>query len=85
MLITRGSSVRSGVGPSDLLKDKKVLRKLKCSLGLHFLTLPQDQIYFANLGGVAQLGEHLICIQEVRGSIPLASILFFDNYIAKIS
>ena len=25
-------------------------------------------------GAVAQLGERLICIQEVRGSIPLCSI-----------
>ena len=24
-------------------------------------------------GGVAQLGEHLICIQKVAGSIPVAS------------
>ena len=34
-------------------------------------------------GAVAQLGEHLICIQEVAGSIPVSSttkILFFDNW-----
>ena len=24
-------------------------------------------------GGIAQLGEHLICIQKVAGSIPVAS------------
>ena len=27
-----------------------------------------------NLGGLAQLGEHLLCTQEVIGSNPLASI-----------
>ena len=39
-----------------------------------------SQIYF---GAVAQLGERLICIQEVAGSIPVSStaknLLFFDN------
>ena len=25
------------------------------------------------IGGIAQLGEHLICIQKVAGSIPVAS------------
>ena len=34
-------------------------------------------------GAVAQLGERLICIQEVAGSIPVSStakdLLFFDN------
>ena len=28
------------------------------------------------LGGLAQLGEHLLCTQEVIGSNPLASIDF---------
>jgi hypothetical protein len=38
-----------------------------------------------NFGAVAQLGERLICIQEVAGSIPVGSTLclkvltFFDN------
>lgn len=27
-------------------------------------------------GGIAQLGEHLICIQKVAGSIPVASTKF---------
>ena len=32
-------------------------------------------------GGVAQLGEHLICIQKVAGSIPVSSTtLFFENW-----
>ena len=26
-----------------------------------------------DIGGIAQLGEHLICIQKVAGSIPVAS------------
>ena len=80
MLITRGSSVRIGVGPPDLPK-----------ANLSFESSPKvafsgRNFFEKNFGGVAQLGEHLICIQEVRGSIPLAStileVLFFDNYIA---
>ena len=37
--------------------------------------------YFLN-GAVAQVGERLICIQEVAGSIPVSStkiFLLFDN------
>jgi hypothetical protein len=41
-------------------------------------------------GGIAQLGEHLICIQKVAGSIPVASTksrLFFrqilDDFFTK--
>ena len=30
-------------------------------------------ITFQHFGGIAQLGEHLICIQKVAGSIPVAS------------
>ena len=39
----------------------------------------------AVLGAIAQLGERLICIQEVRGSIPRSStnsyLLFVDRII----
>ena len=31
-------------------------------------------------GGVAQLGEHLICIQKVAGSIPVTSTINTCNY-----
>ena len=34
-----------------------------------------------NCGGVAQLGEHLICIQKVAGSIPVTSTNNFCNYL----
>ena len=34
-----------------------------------------------NCGGVAQLGEHLICIQKVAGSIPVTSTINFCNYL----
>ena len=34
--------------------------------------LPDSKI---NFGGLAQLGERLLCTQEVSGSIPLGSIL----------
>ncbi len=33
--------------------------------------------YKFNLGAVAQLGERLICIQEVAGSIPTSSTSFW--------
>ena len=32
-------------------------------------------VRFANYGALAQLGERLICIQEVSGSIPLGSTI----------
>ena len=37
--------------------------------------------HFASLyGGIAQLGEHLLCKQGVSGSIPLTSTKFFKIY-----
>ena len=41
---------------------------------LDFPTTPGYNFRFLTPGGVAQLGERLNGIQEVRGSIPLASI-----------
>ena len=35
--------------------------------------LPDSKI---NFGGLAQLGERLLCTQEVSGSIPLGSTIF---------
>ena len=32
-----------------------------------------------NYGAIAQLGERLLCTQEVSGSIPLGSTRFFSN------
>ena len=32
-----------------------------------------------NTGGVAQLGEHLLCKQRVMGSSPFTSTLFFGQ------
>ena len=44
---------------------------------------PLDLLPIIIIGAVAQLGERLICIQEVAGSIPVSStakdFLFFDN------
>lgn len=36
--------------------------------------LPDSKI---NFGGLAQLGERLLCTQEVSGSIPLVSTIYF--------
>jgi hypothetical protein len=35
--------------------------------------------YKFNLGAVAQLGERLICIQEVAGSIPTSSTRWYKS------
>ena len=44
---------------------------------------PHDLLPAIIYGAVAQLGERLICIQEVAGSIPVSSTIkdlkFFDN------
>ena len=44
---------------------------------------PLDLLPTIVYGAVAQLGERLICIQEVAGSIPVSSTIknlkFFDN------
>ena len=42
---------------------------------------PLDLLPAINYGAVAQLGERLICIQEVAGSIPVSSTknFLFDN------
>jgi hypothetical protein len=44
---------------------------------------PLDLLPVIFHGAVAQLGERLICIQEVAGSIPVSSttkyLMFFDN------
>ena len=37
-----------------------------------------------NFGAVAQLGERLICIQEVAGSIPVGSTLCFKVFSFKV-
>ena len=43
---------------------------------------PLDLLPAINYGAVAQLGERLICIQEVIGSIPVSStnFLLFENW-----
>ena len=35
--------------------------------------------FFVDIGGVAQLGEHLPCTQGVAGSIPVISTIFFKK------
>ena len=39
---------------------------------------------FEVCGGVAQLGERLLCTQEVGGSIPPVSTMHLDNYTVRI-
>ena len=45
------------------------------------------QLVETNCGGIAQLGERLLCKQEVIGSIPFASTndIFFEKYLQKLS
>ena len=51
--------------------------------GVRVLAGPLDLLPAIIYGAVAQLGERLICIQEVAGSIPVSSTIkdlkFFDN------
>ena len=46
-----------------------------------FLILPPSSFVF---GAIAQMGERLICIQEVNGSIPFGSIKILD-FVRKVS
>ena len=39
----------------------------------------------SKFGALAQLGERLICIQEVSGSIPLGSTKFFTRVRYEVS
>ena len=39
---------------------------------------------FATFGALAQLGERLICIQEVNGSIPLGSTMTGIGSVAQV-
>lgn len=41
----------------------------------HNLLIRSSILRLATNGAIAQLGEHLICIQGVRGSIPLSSTI----------
>jgi hypothetical protein len=56
-----------------LLQNTGPLRFRQCGF-LDFPPTPGYNFWFLTPGGVAQLGERLNGIQEVRGSIPLASI-----------
>ena len=49
-------------------------KRFRQSTFLDFRVTPRYNFRFLTPGGVAQLGERLNGIQEVRGSIPLASI-----------
>ena len=40
--------------------------------------------FFIVTGAIAQLGEHLLCKQGVRGSIPRSSTNFLSKLLAKI-
>ena len=40
----------------------------------------QVQYSFQKNGAIAQLGEHLLCKQGVRGSIPRSSTIYYLNY-----
>ena len=39
---------------------------------------------WAFCGALAQLGERLICIQEVIGSIPIGSTIIFGTYLQAV-
>ena len=41
--------------------------------------------FVKDIGAIAQLGERLPCTQEVSGSIPLSSTIFFARFVGKKS
>ena len=53
--------------------------KIPCPLkACRFKSGPRYHFYFFKIDGViAQLGERLFCTQEVSGSIPLSSTIYF--------
>ncbi len=51
--------------------------------GRRFKSCHPDQFIFR--GVIAQLGERLLCTQEVRGSIPLDSTSFFYGGVAQLA
>ena len=83
MLITRGSQVQFLFGPGlfphegagkGLPSDAGIRQAERgATTSLLFEEEPLDQEKDRPFGPVAQLGERLICIQEVSGSIPLRS------------
>ena len=57
-------------GPVDLFEWRRPLRQRDGKNGVH-----QRAGSVLTIGALAQLGERLICIQEVNGSIPLGSTI----------
>ena len=53
--------------PRALFSEKRSVERRNCN---RTLTSEKTQ---ANYGGIAQLGEHLLCKQGVIGSIPIIS------------
>ena len=56
------------------------------SIGLdNFLTSRIEKMRLRHPGAVAQLGERLICIQEVAGSIPTSSTSIPNGPVAQVA
>ena len=53
----------------DHALSEKLIQEVCCSI----LRVPEDGTLKREDGGLAQLGEHLLCKQGVKGSIPLIS------------
>ena len=56
-----------------------ILRKLPVDPALHGCQPDEQYVILKRLGAVAQLGERLNGIQEVVGSIPISSTIFFNG------
>ena len=76
MRILKGNSIERCDELKDLLKvrnaDKKLL-KAKARTRIDGGGTPCESTAQALRGGIAQLGEHLLCKQGVNGSIPFIS------------
>ena len=70
MLITQGSLVRVQLDPP--VKNSAEYGVLSAE-AVSLLSTEHSELSTEFKGGLAQLGEHLLCKQGVNGSIPLAS------------
>ncbi len=62
---------------------KQILKKNNKAVDVEDV-LSENSRTLARTGGIAQLGEHLICIQKVAGSIPVASTNSAKSFKTKI-
>lgn len=80
MAAVLGTSEQQAIGLVDRGDEFFASHPTKFGVPGHYLLTKSSGIVIDEspfeCGGIAQLGEHLICIQKVAGSIPVASTSF---------